>query len=51
MLEDTGMEGLQQFHQRYPSKPKDHRVMIIHTVELRDNVDSLRTEEEQRGVV
>jgi len=27
MLEDTAMQALQQFHKRYPSKPKDHRVI------------------------
>jgi len=27
MLEDTAMEALQQFHERYPSKPKDHMVI------------------------
>jgi len=27
MLEDTAMQALQQCHERYPSKPKDHRVM------------------------
>jgi len=27
MLEDTAMQALQQFHERYPSKPKDHRVI------------------------
>jgi len=27
MLGDTAMHALQQFHQRYPSKPKDHRVI------------------------
>jgi len=27
MLEDTAMQALQQFHERYPFKPKDHRVM------------------------
>jgi len=26
-LEDTAMQVLQQFHERYPSKPKDHRVI------------------------
>jgi len=27
MLEDTAMEASQQFHERYPSKPKDYRVI------------------------
>jgi len=27
ILEDTAMQALQQFHERYPSKPKDHRVI------------------------
>jgi len=27
MLEDTAMQALQQFHERYPSKPKDHMVI------------------------
>ena len=27
MLEDTAMQALQQFHERYPSKPKDDRVI------------------------
>jgi len=27
MLEDTAMQALQQFHERYPSKPKDHSVI------------------------
>ena len=27
MLEDTSIQALQQFHERYPSKPKDHRVI------------------------
>jgi len=27
MLEDTAMQALQQFHERYPSKPKDNRVV------------------------
>jgi len=27
MLEDTTMQALQQFHERYPSKPTDHRVI------------------------
>ena len=27
MLEDTAMQALQQFHERYPSKPKDPRVI------------------------
>jgi len=27
MLEDTAIQALQQFHERYPSKPKDHRVI------------------------
>jgi len=27
MLEDSAMQVLQQFHERYPSKPKDHRVI------------------------
>jgi len=27
MLEDTAMQALQQFHERYASKPKDHRVI------------------------
>jgi len=27
MLEDTAMQALQQFHEMYPSKPKDHRVI------------------------
>jgi len=27
MLEDTAMQALQQFHERYPSKPEDHRLI------------------------
>jgi len=27
MLEDTAMQALQQFHERYPSKSKDYRVI------------------------
>jgi len=27
MLEHTAMQALQQFHERYPSKPKDHWVI------------------------
>jgi len=27
MFEDTAMQALQQFRERYPSKPKDHRVI------------------------
>jgi len=27
MLEDTAMQALQQFHERYPSKPNDYRVI------------------------
>jgi len=27
MLEDTTMQALQQFHERYRTKPKDHRVI------------------------
>jgi len=27
MLEDTAMQALQQFHERYLSKSKDHRVI------------------------
>jgi len=27
MLEDTAMQALQQFHEMYPSKPKEHRVI------------------------
>jgi len=27
LLEDTAMQALQQFHERCPSKPKDHKVM------------------------
>jgi len=27
ILEDTAMQALQQFHERYPCKPKDHRVI------------------------
>jgi len=27
MLEDTAMQALQQFHERYLSKAKDHRVI------------------------
>jgi len=27
MREDTAMQALQQFHERYPSKPKDHWVI------------------------
>jgi len=27
MLEDTAMQALHEFHDRYPSKPKDHRVI------------------------
>ena len=27
MLEGTAMQALQQFHERYPSKPRDHRVV------------------------
>jgi len=27
MLEVTAMNGLQLFHERYPSKPRDHRVI------------------------
>jgi len=29
MLEDTAMQALQQFHERYLSKPKDYRVIDI----------------------
>jgi len=27
MLEESAMQALQQFHERYQSKPKDHRVI------------------------
>jgi len=27
MLEDTAMQALPQFQERYPSKPRDHRVI------------------------
>jgi len=27
MLEDNAIQALQQFQERYPSKPKDHRVI------------------------
>jgi len=27
MLEDTAMHALQQFHERYPSKPRGQRVI------------------------
>ena len=27
MLEDTAMQALQRFHERYPSKPRDYRVI------------------------
>jgi len=51
MLEDTAMQALQQFHERYPSKPKDHRVIDNPNRGTQRRVDSLRTDQEKRGVV
>ena len=51
MLDDSAMQALQQFHERYPSNPKDHRVIDNPIVGLRDNVDGLWTDQEKRGVV
>jgi len=51
MFEDTTMQALQQFHQRYSSKPRAQRVRDNSKRELRDDIDGLRTDQEKRGLV
>ena len=51
MLEGTAMQALVNFHDRYQSKRRDHRVIDAPMCEKKRRRYDLRTDPEKRGVV
>jgi len=51
MLEGTAMQALVNFHDRHPSKPRDHRVIDVPMRGKKRRRYDLRTVLEKRGVV